>query len=602
MQHVVLDGIDPADIEDAFDPGTYAKGVRYAQQRAVQHMEWSDEANGLCAVVAGSQGRTYWTTVYFASGGGARLDFVSGECSCPVGFDCKHVVAVVLTAAAPRLVGTAALVAGAAPRPVAPWEQTLRSLVDAPAPTGAQRAGGVALAIELSLAGGPASHGAASSGPKLAARLVREGKTGWVGGGLSWNRLEVSYQLTDCDPRHLRPLRELYALYRTGPRSSSPYYSYGSYGEEKSIDLAAFPSRQLWALLDEAREAGVRLVYPRKQLGTLERIGHAEPHLDVTAGKDPGGLAITPVLRVEGVSEAVAVRFVGEEGHGVVYLPPAEDHGGDPANWRFGLARLAAPVPKPLQQLLLDGQRLELPADAAAQFSERFYPRLRGLARVVSSDGSFTPPVISDPILVLRASYGPGHNLTLDWEWAYQVGATAMRAPLRGPAAEHPYRDPAKEQAVLEALDVPLERFGLGGDAVGRSPAPRAELRGLDTMRFTTELLPLLNGTDGVTVEVEGDPPDYREAGDSLRIGVSAEEVAGQTDWFDLGVRITVEGREVPFAEVFVALAAGEAELLLPDGAYFSLQKPELRALRGLIEEARALQEPGQPGLRISRF
>ena len=48
----------------------------------------------------------------------------------------------------------------------------------------------------------------------------------------------------------------------------------------------------------------------------------------------------------------------------------------------------------------------------------------------------------------------------------------------------------------------------------------------------------------------------------------------------------------MPFAEVFAALATGESHLLLADGAYFSLQKPELETLRTLIEEARALQEP----------
>ena len=65
---------------------------------------------------------------------------------------------------------------------------------------------------------------------------------------------------------------------------------------------------------------------------------------------------------------------------------------------------------------------------------------------------------------------------------------------------------------------------------------------------------------------------------------------------------MTVEGRDVPFADVFLALASGESHLLLSDGAYFSLQKPELQALRTLIEEARALQDRTGGPLRISRF
>ena len=127
-------------------------------------------------------------------------------------------------------------------------------------------------------------------------------------------------------------------------------------------------------------------------------------------------------------------------------------------------------------------------------------------------------------------------------------------------------------------------------------------LRGIRTMRFSTEVLPLLDGHPGVAVEITGEPAEYREVGDSLQIHVSAGDVAGETDWFDLGVIVTVEGHEVPFMDLFVALSRNQAHLLLPDGAYFSLEKPELIALQRLIDEARALQDTPSDTLRISRF
>jgi SNF2 family DNA or RNA helicase len=179
------------------------------------------------------------------------------------------------------------------------------------------------------------------------------------------------------------------------------------------------------------------------------------------------------------------------------------------------------------------------------------------------------------------------------------VGGSRHRVPL-GPADDPGYRDPAAERRLLADLDIRLEEFGLSRADGG--PAPEGRLRGADTMRFSTEVLPLLDGHPGVTVEIGGEPADYREVGDSLRIGLSTDDVPSETDWFDLGISISVEGRAVPFADVFVALSRDESHLLLPDGAYFSLEKPELQALRRLIDEARALQDaPGDP-LRISRY
>ena len=51
-----------------------------------------------------------------------------------------------------------------------------------------------------------------------------------------------------------------------------------------------------------------------------------------------------------------------------------------------------------------------------------------------------------------------------------------------------------------------------------------------------------------------------------------------------------------------MALSRGDDYLLLDNGAYFSLDKPELQALAGLIEEARALLDSPAGPLRISRF
>ena len=159
---------------------------------------------------------------------------------------------------------------------------------------------------------------------------------------------------------------------------------------------------------------------------------------------------------------------------------------------------------------------------------------------------------------------------------------------------------------ILDALDLRttggLMDLGLL-DGEGRPAADAVPLLGFDTVRFVTEALPALEQAGELATEVSGKPLDYRDADGSLEIGISTAEVAGDHDWFDLNVTITVEGRELPFGSVFAAIARGEQRMLLDDGAHFSLLAPELESLRHLIEEARSLGEGTRPdSLRISRY
>ncbi len=605
MQREVLVDLDPTGLAEAVGPQAHARGVQYVRQHAVERALWSPSAGALLGTVRGSGGDLYATTARFTCDGRSARQFEWGDCSCPVGFNCKHVVALVLSATGPEGAPNGS---GSGER-VEPWERSLESLLESRPAGPAGMPGGTPLAIELTLSAEPRPAMTRPAmtrparfdptPPKLLARLVRPGRNGWVAGGLSWTKLGTLHHYSEYLAAHVRLLQELYALHRSR-ESRAVYYSYG---DEKTVDLSVFESGQLWALLDEAEAIGLRLVHARKWLGDLDRYGSAELCLDITRSEGSGSLGISPVILVEGApTDAVPILFIGTQGHGVVCVDRADMvRSADRSEWRLRLARLARPAHQRLQRLALDQQHVDVPVADHSHFREGYYPRLRQMATVISSDGSFTPPAISDPTLVVRATYGEGHDLDLTWEWAYEVGDSRLRVPL-SPADDAGYRDSDAERRLLADLEVQLAQSGLRGANPEQALTPRTRLSGADTMRFSTEVLPLLDGQPGVVVEVTGEPADYREVGDSLRIGVSTDDVPSDTDWFDLGVTITVEGREVPFTEVFVALSRNESHLLLADGAYFSLEKPELQALRRLIDEARGLQDqPGGP-LRISRF
>jgi superfamily II DNA or RNA helicase len=582
----VLRDVELSEVAAAVGPRSFDRGLVYARGGRVARVEWDPAAEALMGSVVG-RGARYDTAVFFVVGRDGALAFEEGECTCPVGYNCKHVAALAIAAADGPTVGRAVQVVRSAAPPA--WEQPLRALIDVPA----AQAASSPLAIELSLqASGLAGRGA----PKLLARLMRPGaRGGWVNGALTWSGLDA-LQVRDGTYRgdHLTLLRELFALQRV--REGGPSYYWYGHGADKSLDLSGC-GPHLWPLLDEAARIGLPLVNVRSELGELSPHRRGELLLDVTRPEEPYS-QVRALLRVDGdgMDGLEPVLFLGSSGHGVVCTDP---RGG------LCLVRLGKPATLQLQQMVLDGEPLVVPAGELRRFAEEICPALCRVVTVLSSDGSLAPPEVSAPSLVLCVRYGTGQAVELGWEWAYQIAESVQRTPLAPPAGSAGFRDLDAERVILAGTVLAgtrLECYGLLDDAGRPTSGPPVPLIGIESMRFTTEQLPQLRELPAAAVEVEGQPPDYRDVGESLEIGVSTAEIAGERDWFDLGVTISAEGRELPFAEVFVALASGQSHMLLGDGAHFSLHDPRLQSLRALIEEARTLQDSPSAPLRISRY
>jgi len=81
------------DIRRQFDPGTFARGEDYARRDLV--IELDRDGNKIYGEVQGSGVKRYQQTIRVKSGkNGVQF---SGDCSCPMSHNCKHVVAVLLT-------------------------------------------------------------------------------------------------------------------------------------------------------------------------------------------------------------------------------------------------------------------------------------------------------------------------------------------------------------------------------------------------------------------------------------------------------------------------------------------------------------------------
>ncbi|MST32548.1 hypothetical protein GHK86_07405, partial [Acidimicrobiaceae bacterium USS-CC1] len=92
---------------------TLSRGRSYAAAGAVLRREWDPSGLSLVGEVQGSASRPYRVAVNLRRVGGGAMEVLDLRCSCPVGVNCKHAVALLL-APAPRRPNLTLLRGGAA--------------------------------------------------------------------------------------------------------------------------------------------------------------------------------------------------------------------------------------------------------------------------------------------------------------------------------------------------------------------------------------------------------------------------------------------------------------------------------------------------------
>jgi len=87
------------DIRRAFDPGTFDRGWSYQRSRRVRFARISASGDEVEGEVQGSLRKPYAVSARISRMANGRT-VIGSECTCPVGFDCKHAVAVLIQAVA----------------------------------------------------------------------------------------------------------------------------------------------------------------------------------------------------------------------------------------------------------------------------------------------------------------------------------------------------------------------------------------------------------------------------------------------------------------------------------------------------------------------
>jgi superfamily II DNA or RNA helicase len=571
---------------------TFSRAQAYADGGSVRSFRWLAKAEQVYGEVTGNAVTPYTALASLARSPDGRLTSFHGTCTCPVHSDCKHAVALVLTALA------AVSDVERAPAPASAWEMPLRALLrDDGVADGAPTIG-----LQFEIAPGTRSHRTGLSTPlRIGIRPVMRGKRGdWIRSGISWQSLSVAWGSSRSDEQEqVRLLREIAAM---DAATRPTYYSSPS----QLIFLDTLPNKRIWTVLAEAR--GLDLPFVQADRAAPVTLFDEPAQLFVEVAREGDDLVLLPRLTVGSERPAHEGRLLlGDPAHGVAWwrTEASDDPFADGflTDGDLRLAPFAEPV-DPVLRTVLEMGRLSVPASDEHDFFTRYYPSLQQRVRLVAADDSIELPEPQPPVLVLELEYADGDRLELNWHWNYVIGDAIRSEPLWPSALRSRARDLELEAVIVKAVEAAAGHLPrvLVRSPAGERLAAAVSLDGFDAVRFISDVLPQLADLPGLLVTVHGTPRDYREAQSGPVVEMEATASPGDRDWLDLSVTVTVDGEDVPFDQLFVALASEQRHLVLPSGVWFTLDRPELAALGTLIAEARALNDHGPLTARVSRY
>ena len=352
----------------------------------------------------------------------------------------------------------------------------------------------------------------------------------------------------------------------------------------------------------EYEQAAKAVHWKTARPGALDEVGR-ESFVQKTAQKDAQK---APAEEAENSAPTIAPV----QGERVRYSPAVPEL---PEGVELALIPLVEPLDAASESLISAGT-VHIPAAERATFQKEYLPALSRSIPSLTPDPALALPRVKPPHLVLEISFDEQvrHDAQLSWHWEYPLNSFAEDS-----AEEASVQNPA---ALSDVHSLPV--FGYPGEEGGEVRDERFEARvlrsvrtilashpalsgleerrieGWETRELLSAILPKLRRISAVQVRFIGTPPQFVEATDAL-IEITVSE-GNSRDWFGLGIAVKVNNWTVPFAQIFEALDRGADRILLGNGTYFSLRRPEFKTLRTLIAEARELDDAGGE-LRINR-
>ena len=519
----------------------------------------------------------------------------------------------------------------------------------------------LSMSVSGSYARGRNMPGATPAINLLARPLMRSKIGRWVKGGLTWETFASSVGgpvgRHDIYPEHERFFAELYSIARPWQNmysSHRDWISLSAAGSALLWDVLARAEEIGLPLLINGREVEYAILPParvRLRAAALPEDSEESPdggllleaalswegregellrqlwlpaaHCHPMGTPRTGFFALGGLAQQEYEQAAKAVHWkttrpgaLNEVGRGAFVQSEQTVQSADSAqpeqaavpNLPEGVELALIPLVEPLDaasEALISAGAVKIPASERPAFQRDFLPALSRSVPALTPDPALALPAVTPPRLVLELTFDEEvrHDAQLGWHWEYPLNpfeadpehkSGVQRLPVFGYPGEEggEVRDERFEARVLRSVRSVLAAH----PALASLEERRVE--GWETRELLSAVLPKLRRISAVRVRFNGTPPEFVEATDAL-IEVTVTE-GNSRDWFGLGIAVKVNNWTVPFAQIFEALDRGADRILLGNGTYFSLRRPEFKTLRTLIAEARELDDAGGE-LRINR-
>lgn len=357
----------------------------------------------------------------------------------------------------------------------------------------------------------------------------------------------------------------------------------------------------------EYEQAAKAVHWKTARPGALDEVGR-ESFVQKTAQKDA---LKAPAEEAENSAPTIApAQNNPAQGERMRYSPAVPEL---PEGVELALIPLVEPLDAASESLISAGT-VHIPAAERATFQKEYLPALSRSIPSLTPDPALALPRVKPPHLVLEISFDEQvrHDAQLSWRWEYPLNPfaedSAEEASTQNPAAgSDVYSLPVFGYPGEEGGEIRDERFearvlrsvrAILAAHPALSGLEERRIEGWETRELLSAILPKLRRVSAVQVRFNGTPPEFVEATDAL-IEITVSE-GNSRDWFGLGIAVKVNNWTVPFAQIFEALDRGADRILLGNGTYFSLRRPEFKTLRTLIAEARELDDAGGE-LRINR-